>query len=261
MNFVLSGSMALHKRIIAKLKESGFRGDVGATLRDLANLFDSPHDHQLNAYRTLGRYTSFTDRRVLEVGGAQACTSILPFIKAGATEGVVTGLEHISEERSDRTDGVTVLRADALTLANDFGHSQFDIVYGLSVVEHITTPAVFLAEIYKVLRPGGLAFLEGGPIWSAPDGHHLWVATWGGAYKSRASANYLFSDFPGYISTNPLPDWSHLVMDPGQMRQHLQAKALPETDIDCILDWVYLNPEINRLSLAKLAIAYGSSDL
>jgi len=253
--------MTLHKRVITKFTDSGFRGVAGATLRGLANLFDSPQDHQLNAYRTLSLYTSFTDKRVLEVGGAQACVSMIPFITAGATEGVVTGLEHISEDRTDSNDGITVLRADALSLGSTFGYSHFDIVYGLSVVEHIPTPAVFLDEIYKVLRPGGLVYLEGSPIWSAPDGHHLWVATWGGAYQRRASANYLFSPFPGHVSTNPLADWSHLLMDPSQMRQHLQAKALPETDIDCILDWVYLNQEINRLSLAELATAYGSSDL
>ena len=241
--------------------ESGLRGVSSAVLRAVADRLELPTDHQLIAYRTLSRYGPVVDACVLEIGGAQHCKSIRPFIDAGATTGVVTGLDHISYDQTTAGEKITILRADALRLSQAFGPSEFDFVYGLSVVEHIREPAAFLAEIFKVLRPSGLAYFEGGPIWTAPDGHHLWVATWGGAYHSRATANYLFAPYPGYTSSNPLEDWAHLLMEPVEMKEYLVTKALPEIDIACIIDWVYSNHEINRLSLAALAATYGNCDL
>ncbi|MFO0960137.1 MAG: class I SAM-dependent methyltransferase [Isosphaeraceae bacterium] len=239
-------------------------------MRRVANKIERPtrqgvkpsvYNHQLTAYQVLSRYISFVDKDVLEVGGTQSCESMYPFLRDGAASGVVTGLDHICEEQTDREYNLRVQRADALKLSAIFGPSRFDVVYGLSIVEHIPSPAVFLDEVYTVLRPGGLAYLEGNPLWSSPHGHHVWVATWGGAYQGRATANYLFSQFPGHTSTNPLPNWSHLLMSPGQMREHLANEKLPQIDIDCIIDWVFSSPEINRLALSDIAAAYGRSKL
>jgi SAM-dependent methyltransferase len=258
------------KQVGAKFKRSGLRGLAGAVLRRAANLIEQPvlrdagspdSNHQLTAHRVLSRYTSFLGKDVLEVGGAQACTSMYPFLRDGAAGGVVSGLDHITEEVGAREDNLRIQRADALNLSAVFGPSRFDVVYGLSVIEHIPSPAVFLEEVYTVLRPGGFAYLEGNPIWSSRRGHHVWVATWGGPYRGRATANYLFGPWPGEVSTNPLPDWSHLLMNPDQMRGHLADKGLPEIDIDCIVDWVFSSPEINRLTLSDIAAAYGRSKL
>jgi SAM-dependent methyltransferase len=184
-----------------------------------------------------------------------------PFLRDGAAYGVVSGLDHITDEQAFRERNLSVQRADALKLSATFGPSCFDVIYGLSIIEHIPSPSVFLDQVYAVLRPGGFAYLEGGPVWSSGRGHHLWVATWGGSYHGRATANYLFSSWPGKVATNPLPDWSHLLMTPSQMRAHLVDARLPELDIDCILDWVFSSAEINRLTMSDIAAAYGRSKL
>ena len=180
------------KRAGAKFKRSGLRGLAGAALRRAASIIDRPtiqrdteppllesplHGHQLSAHRVLSRYTSFVGKDVLEVGGAQACESMLPFLRDGATSGVVSGLDHVTEERTSHEHNIQIRKADALNLSAVFGRSRFDVVYGLSIVEHIPSPAVFLDEVYAVLRPGGLAYLEGNPVWSSRHGHHLWVST------------------------------------------------------------------------------------
>lgn len=218
-------------------------------------------NHQLSAYSVLSRYMSFDGKDILEVGGAQSCESMLPFVKHGAASGTVTGLDHVWEEQARPEQNLRVMRADALKLSEVFGPSCFDIVYGLSVIEHIPSPGVFLDQVHKVLRPGGIAYLEGSPIWSSPKGHHVWVAEWGGAYSGKTTANYLFSPIPGKTSTNPLPDWSHLLMDMSEMRRFLDNKGLPAGDVDCILDWVYSSPEINRLTMSDIAAVYGHSEL
>jgi SAM-dependent methyltransferase len=225
-----------------------------------AGLLDAPQSHQSSAHWVLSRYVSMDRKAILEVGGSQTGEAALPFLADGAANVVISGLDHVTEEKAV-DQKLRLLRANALALSEVFEAESFDVVYGLSIVEHIPSPQVFLNEVHKVLKPGGVAYFEGNPLWSSAKGHHLWVATWGGPYQHKATANYLFSSFPQQKSTNPLPDWSHLLMSRQQMVDHLGAKALPQVDIDCIIDWVYSSDQVNRLSLAEIAKAYSNSKL
>jgi ubiquinone/menaquinone biosynthesis C-methylase UbiE len=167
-----------------------------------------PLSHQHSAHRVLSRYTSFKGKAVLEIGGAQSCDSAHPFIQDGADQVVVTGLDHITGEQQGLLPGLSIMRADALDLSSIFPPNSFDIVYGLSILEHIPCPSRFIEEVYRVLMAGGICYLEGSPLWSSPKGHHIWLS----ASYSPSTANYFFSGWPGIESTNPLSDWSHLLM-------------------------------------------------
>jgi SAM-dependent methyltransferase len=254
-------------RIQKDLKQYGSRRLLASGLRNAASYLEtmSVNDifpsHQLSAHRVLSRYTSFEGKDILEVGGAQSGKSAYPFLKDRAASAIVTGLDHIEEEQANSELNLRILRADALSLSSVFEPCSFDVVYGLSIVEHIPSPKIFLNEVYNVLKPGGIAYFEGNPIWSSSKGHHLWIATLGGPYQYKTTANYLFRDWSGVKSTNPLPDWSHLTMTPDQMREYLAAKSLPSTDIECILDWVYHSDNINRLNMSEIAKAYTTSRL
>jgi SAM-dependent methyltransferase len=158
------------ERIKKKLKQSGIRGLFAVALPHIASLIDS---HQVSAHSVLSRYTSFEGKEVLEVGGAQSCDSVYPFLKDGAASAIVTGLGHISQEQTSKEYNLRVLRADALKISSVFGPCRFDVVYGLSVIEHIPSPKVLLDEVYTVLKPGGFAYFDGNPIWSSARGHHL----------------------------------------------------------------------------------------
>lgn len=257
------------ERINKKLKQSGIRGLFAAALRRAASLADEGEKSKNNrrlrrneaAHGTLSRYTSFENKHILEVGGTQACDSAYAFLNDKAASATVTGLDHISQEQTSKEDNLRILRADALKLSSVFEPCQFDVVYGLAIVEHIPSPNVFLDEVYTVLKPGGLAYFTGNPIWSSPTGHHLYVATWGGPYQNRATANYLYRGRPDVVSTNPLPDWSHLLMTPDQMRGYLTEKSIPSADIDCIVDWVFYFDGVNRINMSEIAEAYTSSKL
>ena len=268
------------EKIKSKLEESGLGGLLAAALRHTANLVEpAPRavpligqsektednkkwlDHQHSAYRVLSRYTSFAAMDILEIGGAQSGESALPFLRDGAASAIVTGLEHISHENASETYNLKIMRANGHELSGVFGPSRFDVIYGLSIVEHISSPKAFLDEVYTVLKPGGLAYFEGNPVWSSSKGHHLWIATWGGPYQGKTTNNYLFSEWPGEISTNPLPDWSQILMSPDEMREYLTVKKIPKCDIDCIIDWVYSYDALNRIHMSDIAEAYTNSKL
>jgi SAM-dependent methyltransferase len=243
--------------------KSTFRNLLARPMRHVARkagLLDAPPAHQSLAHWVLSRYVSMDQKDVLEVGGAQSGEAARPFLADGAASVVISGLDHVTEEKAVNQK-LRLLRANALSLSETFEPESFNVVFGLSIVEHIPSPQVFLDEVHKVLKPGGVAYFEGNPLWSSAKGHHLWVATWGGPYQHKATANYLFSSFPRKESTNPLPDWSHLLMSEQQMTDHLGSKSLPQVDIDCIIDWVYRSDQVNRLSSSEIAKAYSTSQL
>lgn len=49
-----------------------------------------------------------------------------------------------------------------------------DAVVSWSTFEHVSKPAAVMAEIRRVLRPGGFVFLQVWPLYYSPHGSHLW---------------------------------------------------------------------------------------
>ena len=71
-------------------------------------------------------------------------------------------------------DGVscTVARADGRRLP--FADGAFDRIIASEVLEHVPDDLAVLAELHRVLRPGGVLVTSFAPIWSCAVGHHLW---------------------------------------------------------------------------------------
>ncbi|MCO5314712.1 MAG: class I SAM-dependent methyltransferase [Solirubrobacterales bacterium] len=94
--------------------------------------------------RTIGDRTGL---RMLDVGCGNK--PYLPFLAdhAGSYWGV------------DAVDGA---RVDRVSVAEElpFGEAEFDVVICTQVLEHVDDPVRVLAEIYRVLAPGGVVFLS-----------------------------------------------------------------------------------------------------
>ena len=63
----------------------------------------------------------------------------------------------------------TVLQMDAAKMT--FPDGSFDLVYSYSVFEHLPDPASVLAEMARVLRPGGVGFVSA-HYWTSDSGAH-----------------------------------------------------------------------------------------
>lgn len=244
-----------------RIEQEGLPSVVAKVLRKMAARIEyGDLNHQLSAYRALSRYMPFEGMRILEVGGDQSCESAIPFMHAGG-DVTVSGLDHITEVSASVGNKPAIMRADALALSKLFPPSYFDVIYGLSIIEHIPSPDLFLKEAHAILRPGGLAYFEGRPLWSGPEGHHVWVSKQKGKYKDIASANYFFTKLPGIESVNPLPNWAQLLMSESQMSEHLVDNGIPRKDIECIIDCVFRSERINRLGMSEIARAYSGSEM
>lgn len=61
-----------------------------------------------------------------------------------------------------------------------FDDAEFDIVYLMQVFEHLRDPNVFLAELSRILKPGGVLYLavpNADSVWRRVFGRH-WVSGW-----------------------------------------------------------------------------------
>jgi ubiquinone/menaquinone biosynthesis C-methylase UbiE len=95
-----------------------------------------------------------------------------------------------------------VTDATRLMYRNDW----FDFVSALNAFEHIPDPIGALAEIARVLRPGGHAYVWFDPIWTADTGSH---------FQHRV--------------TEP---WAHLVLDEAQFVLRMREAGAAAAEID-----------------------------
>ncbi len=123
-----------------------------------------------------------------------------------------------------------------------FPDAMFDAVFSISVFEHVNHVSRALAEIRRLLKPGGCAFISFEPVWSCSYGHHL-------------------HHFPECADL--IPSWGHLLWSPDQMRDHLSEKwpLNPPLSLDKAIDWVYDGKAINRLNIRQLKALFDDCGL
>lgn len=105
-----------------------------------------------------------TNRALLDLGSGIGGYSRV-FGEAGAR---VTSLDLMADRISSQEYGAAVsASATAIPLADN----SFDIVFCASLIEHVEKPEAVIAEIERVLKPGGICYLSFPPFYSPRGGH------------------------------------------------------------------------------------------
>ncbi len=89
----------------------------------------------------------------------------------------VFGVEKVEDAARRAEDrGLTVFRVDLNAHLDELGTDQFDIVHANQVIEHVTNVDLFVAETFRILKPGGWAVVstENGSSW-----HNVFAAIMG----------------------------------------------------------------------------------
>jgi SAM-dependent methyltransferase len=171
---------------------------------------------------------------------------------AALTRGEVVGINPAPGFPSDAaraTSGerVTLLSMDGCAL--DFPDHSFDLVLSANVMEHVPDPQRYVRECARVLKPGGLAYIETAPVWSGPRGHHIHEDMVVGAVPEDT----------GYRNDGTvIPDWSHLRLDAGGMRSQLAGRLRTET-INYIIHYLYETDDLNRRGWMEIEAALRQS--
>lgn len=141
---------------------------------------------------------------------------------------------------------ITVKQNDIGAL--DFPDDSFSMVYGRAVLEHISDMDDFLAECDRVLEPGGVLYLDGGPLYYSPRGHHV-------AVKGPSGTHYGFAKMPDL-----LPNWCQLESTEEEVFAHLvNSKGIDEADARVIAKYVFNSPEQNRMSASMVQACFARS--
>lgn len=133
-------------------------------------------------------------------------------LDVGCSDGLVCDL--VLAEDPTHVTGVDVLDSigcafphDRISYVQTDAHHMplpdgaFDFVYSIATLEHCGDPAAALAEMLRVVRPGGVVYVQAGPLYYSPFGHHMFG---------------YFDDYP----------WIHLRLTPEQIIAHARATGV-----------------------------------
>jgi SAM-dependent methyltransferase len=135
-------------------------------------------------------------------------------LDVGCSDGLACDL--LLHERPESITGVDVMKTvgcvyhdprisyhtrDAAHL--DFADASFDVCYSIATLEHCEDPYRVLQEIRRVTKPGGVAYVQAGPLYYSPFGHHMFG---------------YFDDFP----------WIHLRRDFNGILDYCREKGIAD---------------------------------
>jgi ubiquinone/menaquinone biosynthesis C-methylase UbiE len=150
-------------------------------------------------------------KRCLDVGCGGG-NFLLAAVEAGAAEavGIDIDLDDFGDTHFERLAAENRIAADRIRMVEGrtehqaFPTNSFDLVTMYDVIEHDTTPAATIAEVFRILRPGGIFLLDVSPLYYSPVGHHLF------SYFSPTTEPWahLYKDFDRTNSQGRIDAWS-----------------------------------------------------
>jgi len=107
-------------------------------------------------------------RHILEVGCGDAMTGLLL-----QTYGHEVQLTDLDDWRCEQAKTVPI-HVGRLEEGLPYADGQFDLAFSYNTFEHVDDPAVCLEAIAKKVKPGGLIYLDFGPLFASPWGLHAY---------------------------------------------------------------------------------------
>jgi SAM-dependent methyltransferase len=130
-----------------------------------------------------GAGVTLRDRRVVDVGCGDGLIDLGLIIRSEPAE--LIGVDIVPTDTNELADlarrflgldelpaGLRFAQSDPESLPIEDGSA--DVVVSWSTFEHVDTPGRLLAEIERILAPGGVLFLQIWPLYYSPHGSHLW---------------------------------------------------------------------------------------
>jgi SAM-dependent methyltransferase len=231
------------------------KANSATSLQEFVNSIDEYNSSQPNAdlLHAIRQYNhemldqfhqtySLYGKTMLDIGASPHGYALEQALQRGVSfyTGITLSLEEPVYIHGDSNQNGILLKMDATDLR--FPDRYFDTIFSISTFEHILDIEKALAEIKRVLKTGGYAFLSFEPIWSSPAGHHL----------------HHFGE-----CSKVVPSWAHLVWAAEEMRSELSEKWPADAPVSLAeaVNWVYLDEGLNRKSLRDFKKAFENCGL
>ncbi len=185
---------------------------------------------------------NFKGKIVLEIGSDLKLNTAKAIIKLGAQKVYAVNPKFsINITSSDKK----IIPIRDLCENIDIKDTNIDILFGIALLEHVNQPQKLAAECCKILKPNGIGYLSGCPIWTGPSGHHVYCISPNGKC-------YFFNK-----EDCPIPAWSHLVLNRDEMNMLLQTNNISNQDAQMITNMVF-GDEMSELSANEIITAFQS---
>ena len=176
---------------------------------------------------------------MLEIGSLRNTTAEW-LLDMGAESGICSNIA--KDAQVVQADRISYVMVDATDTG--FGSATFDVVFGRAILEHIKPMSNLRDEIIRILKPGGIFYLDGGPMWCSPKGHHLWL-------QAPSGHRYYFP-----YEDCPIRDWEHLLLSEENIVRALQRRQVDERDVQAIVHYIYHAEGQNRLPTSAICEAF-----
>jgi SAM-dependent methyltransferase len=116
----------------------------------------------------------------------------------------ISGLRHFGVDREAAAaapDGYTFAKVDLDAAPLPFADGSFEGVFASHVIEHLARPLAFVDEALRVLKPGGLFYLE------CPSDRSLWLPSM--PFRFEESRSLCFWDDPTHVGRPQTPQSLH----------------------------------------------------
>ncbi|WP_170875177.1 class I SAM-dependent methyltransferase [Virgibacillus pantothenticus] len=186
-------------------------------------MFNEIATDELSVFNEFSNRFCLDGKKVLEIGGSVPSAEVT---KQKVKEWV--SIDPLNDTNS------TGLYKTIQGIASDISYPDeyFDYVFSCNAFEHIGDLNETILEIKRILKPSGKVFAHYGPIWSAPDGHHLDISFEGNEYN--------------FWEKQIIPNWFHLIYGPEELKTILE-EHYENNFVEKIIENTYKGSWINRL--------------
>lgn len=173
------------------------------------------------------QFGGFAGKKVLDVGtdvAGKNVQTMAEYFDPREVVGVNIAIEDKVFDRHCRVERQDIRKTS-------YADNQWDLVFSSSAFEHIQELDIAMAEMHRILRPGGYLYTHFGPIWSCSFGHHLWL-----------THNGVLINYHNCL----LPPWCHLLMSKDELAA-LVSQQLDRQLTQKIVEFVFHSGEQNQL--------------
>ena len=204
-------------------------------------LLDAIRRYNHQVIDALDRSVGLSRRVLLDVGASPHGYALERALELGAAGYAGVGLDVSAHTVVQGPAGVgELVRGDAEALP--FEAESFDAIVTMSTFEHIRGVDRALAEMHRVVRPGGAVLVTFEPLWTCSYGHHL----------------HHFGDVSRLV-----PPWAHLWWSKEEMRDALAPGWPADAPLTLAqaLAWIYDEPGLNRVGIRQMTTLLHASPL
>lgn len=188
------------------------------------------------------------DERVLDVatGGGHTALAFAPHAREVVASDLTPEMLQAAESfvRGQGVENVLFVRADAEDLP--FGDAEFDVVTCRIAAHHFPEPRRFVAEVARVLKPGGIFLLDDN-VAPEDDGLDAFM----NGFEKRRDA--------GHVRAHKASEWRAWMEDAGLVVEHVEHGfkrygfeewtariGMPEAESRALEEWLLSAPERMR---------------